>query len=73
CTKVYTRKYNLDAHMHTHTNMKPYVCMHDGCTKSFARKNDLYRHETTVHERRVYGTCSTCNLSFVRGDAYNRH
>ncbi|KAI8927673.1 hypothetical protein BC831DRAFT_394865, partial [Entophlyctis helioformis] len=49
CPKVYTRKHNLEAHIHSHSNIRPHLCQHDGCTKAFTRKNDLCRHITTVH------------------------
>ncbi|KAI8920731.1 hypothetical protein BC831DRAFT_401226 [Entophlyctis helioformis] len=73
CDNTYTRKYNLDAHMHSHARTRPFACTVPACTAAFARRNDLTRHTSTVHERRVTGTCADCGAVFVRGDAFRRH
>ena len=43
CSKTYTRSYNLESHMRTHTNQRPFTCT--SCHTSFARRSDLNRHE----------------------------
>ncbi|KAI8926524.1 hypothetical protein BC831DRAFT_390615, partial [Entophlyctis helioformis] len=49
CNKSFTRKYNLDAHMRSHYNVKPFRCTLAGCQEAFVRKHDLQRHVLSVH------------------------
>ncbi|KAK2606449.1 hypothetical protein QQS21_003142 [Conoideocrella luteorostrata] len=45
CKQNFTRNINLKGHMRSHFGDRPYVCSHAHCDKSFARLNDLRRHE----------------------------
>ncbi|KAI8926040.1 hypothetical protein BC831DRAFT_392054, partial [Entophlyctis helioformis] len=47
CNKTYTRKYNLEAHLRSHFNVKPFACT--SCSESFVRKHDLQRHMQSLH------------------------
>ncbi|KAK8127290.1 hypothetical protein PG984_008398 [Apiospora sp. TS-2023a] len=43
CSKKYTRKANLDAHLDTHNGTRRYSCR--TCVKAFTRPSDRQRHE----------------------------
>ncbi|KAF9903797.1 hypothetical protein EC991_003355 [Linnemannia zychae] len=70
CNKVFARLYNLKSHSKTHTNERPFVCVH--CDLAFARGHDLKRH-VKVHGGEKPFTCSGCSKSFSRLDALGRH
>ncbi|KAJ1542584.1 hypothetical protein HK405_009878, partial [Cladochytrium tenue] len=53
CTRVFTRRQNMDCHMTTHTGARPYACNISDCQTRFRRRQDLYRHERSVH-RKLY-------------------
>jgi uncharacterized Zn-finger protein len=42
CPKTFKKKYGLDSHMATHSEVRPYKC--SICPDSFKRANDLRRH-----------------------------
>jgi uncharacterized Zn-finger protein len=72
CTKSFTRRYNLSAHLRCHRSEKPFACTE--CPLKFARKHDLTRHIRSLHEhKRNYGPCPTCHAYFTRSDALARH
>lgn len=69
CHKVHGRKENVRAHVQTHLNDRPYVCLH--CQKSFVRPHDLKRH-SKVHSGVKAYPCD-CGHYFARHDALTRH
>jgi uncharacterized Zn-finger protein len=72
CSKSFTRKYNLSAHLRCHNQEKPFECTN--CPMKFARKHDLQRHIRSLHEhKKQYGPCDYCNAYFTRSDALSRH
>jgi len=73
CDKAFARLFNLNTHEKTHDPQreKPFTCKE--CTKSFARKHDLYRHEASVHRGERHFTCKRCAKPFSRKDALRRH
>ncbi|KAL2912671.1 hypothetical protein HK105_207789 [Polyrhizophydium stewartii] len=73
CDRAFTRKYNLEAHLLVHQDLKPFACGHAGCTESFVRKYDLRRHVRTVHEGTVYGPCLGCRRVYSRVDSFRKH
>ncbi|CAO3565049.1 unnamed protein product [Mortierella alpina] len=42
CTRIFSRKHDLQRHIRVHTGSKPYLCMN--CQKAFARTDALSRH-----------------------------
>ncbi|KAI8926522.1 hypothetical protein BC831DRAFT_390428, partial [Entophlyctis helioformis] len=69
CHKSFTRRYNLDAHLRAHYNVKPFACTADRCNESFIRKHDLIRHMASVHQRKSFGPCPWCGRCYSRGDS----
>ncbi|KAH7915120.1 hypothetical protein BJ138DRAFT_1142378 [Hygrophoropsis aurantiaca] len=59
CPRAFARAYNLKTHMATHdpNRLKPHVCPHRSCGRSFSRKHDLGRHLVSIH--RDESVCST--------------
>jgi len=72
CGSTFTRKFNLNGHIRSHTGARPYECREPGCGKSFARSFDLSRHEK-LHAGIKPHNCESCGKSFARADALSRH
>ncbi|KAF7784708.1 transcriptional regulator family: C2H2 zinc finger [Agaricus bisporus var. burnettii] len=51
CPRAFARAYNLKTHKATHdpNRLKPHVCHHRSCGRSFSRKHDLGRHLVSIH------------------------
>ena len=44
CSKVFTRKIRLQAHLHMHYGTQPYKCPDRACGKAFSEKQNLRIH-----------------------------
>ncbi|KAK7397580.1 hypothetical protein QQX98_013055 [Neonectria punicea] len=79
CPKSFTRKFNLQNHIRTHDNSKPFSC--GVCGKAFTRRTDCKRHEADHSGDRKYkcagkladGTPWGCNAGFTRADKLQEH
>jgi hypothetical protein len=76
--KWFTRKANLDSHLRTHNNIRPYTC--GVCGETFTRKSDCDRHEKghgdkkfTCFGRLNDGSTWGCKSSFGRADKLADH
>ncbi|KAG8770669.1 hypothetical protein FRC12_004129 [Ceratobasidium sp. 428] len=59
CERVFGRKSNVENHIRTHLDDKPFVCSLHTCKAAFVRKGDLQRHEQIHRPSRSY-MCSWC-------------
>lgn len=79
CQKVFKKKYNLESHLTTHNDRRPYIC--NECEASFARLHDLNRHKKTVHSQEKEFICGGeengqrwgCQKKFARADTLQSH
>ncbi|PCH44200.1 hypothetical protein WOLCODRAFT_138823 [Wolfiporia cocos MD-104 SS10] len=51
CDRAFAESSNLSKHLRTHTGARPYHCVEPGCNKSFARPDQLARHQN-VHKKK---------------------
>ncbi|KAL2918135.1 hypothetical protein HK105_202062 [Polyrhizophydium stewartii] len=52
CGQSFTRLFNLNSHLQSHENVKPFVC--DYCGMSFTRRHDLNRHDALKRHYRMH-------------------
>ncbi|KAK5056111.1 hypothetical protein LTR84_012664 [Exophiala bonariae] len=81
CSKTFTRKHNLMAHLRTHANERPFVC--NVCKQGFARQHDRKRHEAIHVGEKAYicgkrphfvsGEAWGCGRGFARADSLGLH
>lgn len=70
CPKAYVYKADHDAHILTHTGVKPHEC--DICHTRFTRKGDLNVHMKT-HTREIVYECDVCRRTFRTQYHLTRH
>ncbi|KDN36118.1 hypothetical protein RSAG8_11065, partial [Rhizoctonia solani AG-8 WAC10335] len=71
CDRLFSRKSNVENHIRTHLDDKPFICSLSTCLSAFVRKGDLLRHEEIHRPSRVH-ICS-CGQTFSRNDALTKH
>ncbi|KAG0260706.1 hypothetical protein DFQ27_003403 [Actinomortierella ambigua] len=75
CGRAFSRLFNLNTHKITHDRVKArqFNCSEPGCKKAFTRKNDLQRHQITIHGVTHRFDCRDCKRPFARRDTLQRH
>jgi hypothetical protein len=81
CSRKFTRKHNLMAHIRTHANERPFVCT--VCGQSFVRQHDQKRHEALHVGGKPYicgqrpqfvsGLAWGCGRGFARAESLSLH
>ncbi|XP_046405000.1 zinc finger protein OZF-like [Ischnura elegans] len=70
CAKLFSWKTNLQSHLLTHTEEKPYVCTY--CPRSFYRNSNLQSHMYTHAGEKPY-QCGICPKAFTQKDRLQTH
>ncbi|XP_066932513.1 zinc finger protein 107-like [Clytia hemisphaerica] len=71
CEKSFTNKLNLQKHMLSHTDSKPYQCF--VCGKAFRLRLSLQKHYAVHTNHTTSFTCTTCQRSFLSKTNLQRH
>ena len=50
CNKSFSRPDSLDIHIKTHSNIRPFKCAYEGCTKAYYHARSLKKHEK-IHSK----------------------
>lgn len=74
CPRAFARAYNLKTHMATHdpNRLKPHVCPHRSCGRSFSRKHDLGRHLVSIHRDESVASTPSAAVKSIGVDSGHR-
>ena len=70
CSADFTKQHDLESHMLTHSQEKPYEC--PTCQARFKRLLEMSRH-SKIHVIERPHTCLKCDRRFARSDTLARH
>ncbi|KAI1714315.1 c2H2-type zinc-finger domain-containing protein [Ditylenchus destructor] len=70
CSITCENKTQLQKHMHTHTDQKPYKC--DMCSYASEHKNDLLTHNRTHTDEKPY-KCDQCSFAGTSKQYFKQH
>ncbi|KAK2947649.1 putative Zinc finger protein 76 [Blattamonas nauphoetae] len=75
CSRKFNRELKLTYHLRTHDGLRPYVCPHEDCGKSYKNQFHLRRHITRVHQTGKEFVCHypDCGSSYKSADALKKH
>ncbi|CAK1554309.1 unnamed protein product [Leptosia nina] len=72
CDRVVSSKHNMQQHMRSHVDLRPYTCTFDACGKTFKDKTALKKHEI-IHYPDKQFKCKLCDRLFTRKHRLDRH
>ena len=72
CVVACSNMGQLRGHLRCHTGERPFVCTFEGCTRQFARNEELTRHKR-IHTGIRPFQCTSCKKSFGRKDHLQKH
>lgn len=73
CDKMFNRLANLQAHLRSHANERPFKCERAGCDKAYSDKKHLNAHVLSAHIKAAKFTCDQCGKGFATGQRLKRH
>ncbi|THU77738.1 hypothetical protein K435DRAFT_701741, partial [Dendrothele bispora CBS 962.96] len=72
CKRQFLSEYTRRVHMQTHIPKGPFPCT-KGCSETFSRQHDRFRHEVTKHGYKSKWTCQSCSGFFSSQKSLKKH
>lgn len=74
CGKEFTRKFNLQSHLRTHSDKcLRFQCEYPGCAAKYSQRSDLQKHIVGKHKGLKVHKCPNCGKRFERSSVKARH
>ena len=71
CFKPFRKSSDLERHVLSHLNLRPYACHIEGCNKMFTHKCTLQRH-LLIHNKKIQ-KCNQCNRNYKSLKLLKKH